>query len=377
MKKLLALVIAGILMFSMVACGQAEENTATNTQGGETSTSEDGAAEEALSVILVVTGQLGDKSFNDSAAAGIEMIANDSELNVDTNVIEIGRDQTQWEPTFTDLAEEGKYDAIITNGSNAKETVIKVAEMYPDQKFIMYDTTLKDEEKLPNVYAMSYKQNEASYLGGVLAASMSETGKIGFLGGSEHPVISDFLVGYIEGALSINPDIEVYVGYIGSWSDTAAGKTAANAQLANGVDVVFPAAETAGLGSIEAAKDAGKMAIGVDSDQAMLYKGVDEDMANTILSSVLKNVGESIHRAVALEAKGELVWQDYEVIGVAEGGTGLAVNEYYEANVPAEVIEAIKKAEDDIKAGTVTVSTALGVEQSVVDEIINSAAPGR
>ena len=375
MKKILSIILACMLVFALVGCKSgAEEETAT----AEATTSEaETVADEAFKVILVVTGQLGDKSFNDSAAAGIEMIKNDSDLNVETKVIEIGRDQTQWEPTFTDLAEAGDYNVIVTNGSNAKETVVKVAEMYPEQKFIMYDTTLKDEEKLANIYSMSYKQNEASYLGGVLAAAMSETGKIGFLGGSEHPVISDFLVGYIEGALSVNPDVEVYVGYIGSWSDTAAGKTAANAQLANGVDVVFPAAETAGLGSIEAAKDAGKMAIGVDSDQAMLYKGVDEDMANTILSSVLKNVGDSIHRAVALEVKGELVWADYEVIGVAEGGTGLSDNEYFRANVPADVIQAIEKAENDIKEGSVTVSTALGVDQSQVEAIIESAAPGR
>ncbi len=365
MKKVLSIVLACMLVFSLVGCS-------SNTQE-EAAVS----AEENFKVILVVTGQLGDKSFNDSAAAGIEMIKNDEGLEVETKVIEIGRDQTQWEPTFTDLAEEGEYNVIVTNGSNAKETVVKVAEMYPDQKFVMYDTTLKDEEKLPNIYAMSYKQNEASYLGGVLAASVSETGKIGFLGGSEHPVISDFLVGYIEGALSVNPDIEVFVGYIGSWSDTAAGKTAANAQLANGVDVVFPAAETAGLGSIEAAKDAGKMALGVDSDQAMLYKGIDEAMANTILSSVLKNVGDSIHRAVALEVKGELTWADYEVIGVAEGGTGLSDNEYFRANVSKEVIENIENAKKQITDGNVTVSTALGVEQSVVDEIIASAAPGR
>jgi len=375
MKKILSILLVCMMIFTLVGCGTKTDQGTESTES--TAKDTDTTAKENFKVILVVTGQLGDKSFNDSAAAGIEMIKDDSALNVETKVIEIGRDQTQWEPTFTDLAEAGDYNVIVTNGSNAKETVVKVAGMYPEQKFIMYDTTLKDEEKLPNIYAMSYKQNEASYLGGVLAASVSKTGKIGFLGGSEHPVISDFLVGYIEGALSVNPDVEVYVGYIGSWSDTAAGKTAANAQLANGVDVLFPAAETAGLGAIEATKDAGKLAIGVDSDQAMLYKGTDEAMANTILSSVLKNVGDSIYRAISLEVKGELKWADYEVIGVADGGTGLADNEYFRANVPVDVISAIKKAEKEITDGSVTVSTALGVDQTIVDAIIDSAAPGR
>lgn len=139
-----------------------------------------------------------------------------------------------------------------------------------------------------------------SMLAGVLAAMVTESDmefanadkKIGFVGGDEHPVITDFLVGYIEGAKSVDPEIKVYVSYIGSWDDTAKGKEMAIAQYNQGVDIIFPAAEQAGLGCVEAAVEMGKYIIGVDSDQAMLFDGVSEEKANAILTSVLKKVNQ-------------------------------------------------------------------------------------
>lgn len=141
----------------------------------------------------------------------MEKIASD--LGCEIKVIEIGRDQTKWEPTFQDLAEEGKYDVIISNGSSSAEVIEQVAEEFPDQKFVMFDSDM-EEGKWPNLYAISYKQNEGSYLAGVLAALVTESKdmpnanedkKIGFVGGSEHPIITDFLVGYIAGAKSVDP----------------------------------------------------------------------------------------------------------------------------------------------------------------------------
>ena len=139
-----------------------------------------------------------------------------------------------------------------------------------------------EEGKWPNLYAISYKQNEGSYLAGVLAALVTESKdmpnanedkKIGFVGGSEHPIITDFLVGYIAGAKSVDPDIKVYVSYIGSWDDTAKGKETAIAQYNQGVDIIFPAAEQAGLGCVEAAAEMGKYIIGVEP---MPYSGIPD-----------------------------------------------------------------------------------------------------
>ncbi len=298
--------MALLLVISLLLIGCSTKQEPSEKSNTDTPTGDKEG--KSPSVVFVVTGQLGDKSFNDSAASGIEMIKN--KLGFETKIIEIGRDQTKWEPTFMDLSEEGKYDIIITNGSNAKEVIQSVASEFPDQKYILFDTEI-EKGLNDNVYAIGYKQNEGSYIAGVMAALVTtsdmeyanEDKKIGFIGGSEHPIISDFLVGYIEGAKSVVPDIKVLVSYIGSWDDTAKGKETALAQFAQGVDITFPAAEQAGLGCVEAAVEKGKYIVGVDSDQAMLFKGVDEDKANVILTSVLKEVGQSLLRAMELEQK--------------------------------------------------------------------------
>lgn len=362
------LLLAGVLM----GCGSSVDKDSDIGQNAKD--------ESDMKVVFVVTGQLGDKSFNDSAAAGVQEITD--KLGVETKVIEVGRDQTKWEPTFMDLAEEGEYDFIITNGSNAGELILSLSEEFEEQKFILFDTEI-DTGEYPNVYATSYKQNEGSYLAGVLAAMVTSSDmeyanpekKIGFIGGEEHPIISDFLVGYIEGAKSVDEDIQVYVSYIGSWDDTAKGKETALAQYNQGVDIIFPAAEQAGLGCIDAAVEQGKYIIGVDSDQALLYEGVDEDKANSILTSVLKEVGNSLVRAVELEQEGNLPWGEFESLGIAEGGAGIADNDYYEKNVPQDIRDAVKAAEDEITAGNITVTSALGEDSDKVDDIINSVAP--
>ncbi len=363
-KKMFILLMALITVF--ISCSK-EENSKESVQ-------------EKAGIVFVVTGQLGDKSFNDSAADGVNRMA--AELGIPTKIIEIGRDQTKWEPTFMDLAEEGKYEIIITNGSNAKETVESVATEFPSQKFILFDTEI-EKGLNDNVYAISYKQNEGSYLAGVLAALVTTSDmenanpdkKIGFIGGSEHPIISDFLVGYIEGAKSVVPDIKVMVSYIGSWDDTAKGKEIALAQFAQGVDITFPCAEQAGLGCVEAAVEEGKYIVGVDSDQAMLFKGVDEAKANVILTSVLKEVGNSLVRAVALDKDGNLLWGDFESLGVAEAGTGIAMNEYYFSNVPKDIQEQVVTAKESVENGNIRITSALGLETTKVDAIIQSVKP--
>ena len=373
-KKLsLLLLILTVLVVALTGCGKSEEKKEDKEQKTAA------ADAKKLSICFVVTGQLGDKSFNDSANAGVSLIAKN--LGYETKVIEIGRDQTKWQPTFEDLAESGKYSIIITNGSNAGELIQKVAPNYPNQKFILFDTKL--EKNIPNIYAISYEQNEGSYLAGVLAAMVTNSNmpgtnpdkKKGFIGGSEHPIITDFLVGYIEGAKSVDKDIKVYVSYIGSWDDTAKGKETAIAQYNQGVDIVFPAAEQAGLGCIDAAIEQHKYIIGVDSDQAMLFDGVNNNKANVILSSVLKEVGNSLVRAVELEQKGELKWGTFESLGIKENGVGLADNKYYQKNVSEEIRNAVIKAKEDVVSGKTTVTSALEVEESVSKKIIDSVAP--
>ena len=373
-KKLSAFLALALASAMLVGCGASGNDSAQAEGAAETDDSKP-------SFVFVCTGQLGDKSFNDSANAGIEEIA--ASLGCETRVIEVGRDQTKWEPTFQDLAEEGEYDVIISNGSSSIETIQKVAEEFPEQKFVAFDCTIEND-KYPNLYAISYKQNEGSYLAGVLAALVTKSdmenanadNKIGFIGGSEHPIITDFLVGYIAGAKSVDPDIKVYVSYIGSWDDTAKGKETAIAQYNQGVDIIFPAAEQAGLGGVEAAVEMDKYIIGVDSDQSMLFAGVDEDKANVILTSVLKNVGDSLVRMANMEIEGTVPWGSYEELGIAENGAGIADNEYFQKNVPDDIKSVIEEKKQEVIDGNVEIPTALGdADQAEVQALIDSVAP--
>lgn len=332
------------------------------------------------SFVFVVTSQLGDKSFNDSAAEGMKKIS--EKLNYETKIIEIGDDQTKWEPTILDLSEQGNYTAIFLNGSGTQEIVERISADFPEQKYVLFDTQIEDN-KFENIYAISYKQNEGSYLGGVVAGlvtisdmeNANKAKKIGFIGGDEGPIISDFLVGYIEGAKSVVPDIEVYVSYVGSWVDTAKAKELANAQFEQGVDIIYPAAMTAGLGVIEAAAEKSKYIIGVDSDQATLMGETDEKKANVILTSVIKNVGESLYDYAEKVGNNEVEYGKTVVLGVKEKTTGIVNNDYYVKNVPEHIRAKALEIEKEIEKGNIDVSTAIGVEQSIVDEIINSVRP--
>ncbi len=330
--------------------------------------------------IFVVTDQLGDKSFNDSAADGTKRIT--EELGYETKIVEIGRDQTKWEPTILDISESGEYTAIFLNGSGTQEIVERIAGDFPDQKYVLFDAVI-EEGAFDNIYAISYKQNEGSYLGGVVAGLVTSSemeyanadDKIGFIGGDEGPIISDFLVGYIEGAKSVNPDVKVYVSYVGSWTDTAKAKELANAQFSQGVDIIFPAAMTAGLGVIEAAAEQDKYIIGVDSDQASLLGETDEEKANVILTSVVKEVGQSLFIYAEKVGNGEDQYGITDVLGVQEKTTDIVENEYYLKNVPQEIRDKVTISRSEIVSGAIKVSTALGVEQSTVNEIINSVKP--
>lgn len=379
MKKILTIVLIWTLMLiSIAGCS----NSKISTQNSSSQSSETTAKtnSEKPSFVFVVTNQLGDKSFNDSAARGMEMIRD--QLGAKVKILEVGSDRTKWEPTLRDLSDSGEYTAIIVNGSGTSEIIDTLAFEYPKQKYVMFDATI-EEGKYDNVYAISYKQNEGSYLGGVLAGLVTISDmpfansdkKIGFIGGDEGPIISDFLVGYIEGAKSVVPDIKVYVSYVGSWTDTAKAKELAIAQYNQGVDIIFPAAMTSGLGCIEAAAEMNKYIIGVDSDQAMLFKGVDEKKANVILSSVLKRVDNSLLRYAKMEFEGTVPYGKYETLGVKEGATDIAENEYYLKNVPESIREKVNEARENILTGKVQVTSALGLEESKLKAILDSVKP--
>ena len=205
MKKL-ALVLLTLIL--LAACG--------------TAAPEEEPVETKVYKVALLVGELGDLSFNDSAARGVKQ-ADEEFDDVEVEIIEYGTAVDKYESSLLDTADKG-YDMIFTS-STLQEFVEAHAAEFPDTVFGVFDTEIDfSKGNLDNVYGIIYKANEASFLGGYLAAKLSQTGVISFLGGMDIPVISDFLVGYIQGAQLANPDVKVAITYAGSWSDSAKGK---------------------------------------------------------------------------------------------------------------------------------------------------------
>ena len=334
-----------------------------------------------LKVALLINGTLGDRSFFDSAYDGV--VAAEKELGIEFRLIEMGYDQSVWDPTLADISEQN-YDVIILGTWQMTESLEEIAPWNPDVKYIIFDTEVDySKGNLDNVYSIMYKQNEGSFLAGALAAMVTTSnmekvnpGKaIGFLGGIDIPVINDFLVGYIEGALYVDPEIKVDISYIGSFDDSAKGKEMALAQYNRGVDIGFNVAGQAGLGQLDAAKDTGLYAIGVDSDQALLFENTDPVKANLIVTSMLKRIDNSLVRALRMHLEGTLPYGQSEALGLAEQAVGLADNEYYRNLIPEEFRQEIAKLAEKVQNGEIAVSTAIGMDNATLNALRDSVRP--
>jgi basic membrane protein A and related proteins len=319
-----------------------------------------------LKVVLYVNGTLGDKSFFDSANTGLQRAI--KELGITGKVVEGGYDPARWEPDIAQLS-EGDWDIIIAGTWQLQEYLEKLAPKNPKKKYITYDTTVDySKPGLGNVYSILYKQNEGSFLVGALAAYVTASKMpmanpqkvVGFLGGMDIPVINDFKVGYEQGVKYVNKDMQVLVSYAGSFSDAAKGKELMLAQYDQGADIAFNVAGETGLGLLDAAKEKKRYAIGVDSDQYLLFKDSDPVKASGIVTSMLKNVGWSLFRAIKGTQDGSIKYGAPEALGIKEGGVGVADNENYQKLVSADIRGKIKDLEKKIVAGQIKVDTAFG-----------------
>lgn len=360
MKKVWILVIVLALLVSLAACG----TKAPETPGAPA----DGEPTKSLKVALLLNGTLGDKSFFDSSDRGLKLAKEKFGDKFEYKTVEMTTDETKWLPTLYDYADAKTWDIIIVGTWQMVEPLAEVAPKYPDQKFIIFDEAMDyDAGDFKNVYSILYKQNEVSFLAGAVAAELSETNIIGFLGGAENPVINDFLVGYIQGAKHVEPAIRVVVSFVGNFYDTPKGKDLALAQYQQkNVDVGYNVAGLAGLGQIDAAQEVGKLAIGVDSDQALIFGA---PTANFIPTSALKNVDLSILRAVELEYEGKTPYGEVENLGIAENGVGIADNEYYQKLVPEDVRKEVADLSAQILSGEIVVDTAFGKTNEEIQQI--------
>lgn len=345
MKKYvsLLLVLMLALSFGLTGCAGSDEPAATTD-------------DDVTKVVLLINGNLGDRSFFDSAEVGLNRLVADYEGKVDVKIIEMGFDASKWEPGLIDVSEED-YDVIIVGTWQMQEILEEIAPQYPDNNYIIFDTVANPE--IANIYSMVYKQNECSYIVGALAAEIAGDEPIGFLGGMDILVINDFLVGYIEGAQSVNPDISLKISYIGDFNDSAKGKEMALAQYQSGAAIGFNVAGQAGLGQIDAAAEVNTFAIGVDSDQEALFRDMGEDAkADLIVSSALKEVGNSLYRALEMHMDGTLPYGESESLGLAEGAVGYVKSQWVIDNGYADQLDEIAAK---VASGEIAVSTANGM----------------
>ncbi len=351
MKKVLYVLLIVLLALSVLglaACKKKEEAA---------------PAEKKLRVALYVNGTRGDKSFFDSAHRGVTKAA--EEFGFVTKTIEGTYEQANWEPDITQLA-EGEWDIVIAGTWQTVEFLEKLAPKHPEKIFITYDTSVDySKEGLDNVYSILYAQNEGSFVVGALAAMVTSSNMpkanpqkvVGFLGGMDIPVINDFKVGYVQGAKYIDPEVNVLVSYAGLFNDPGKGKELVLAQYEQGADIAFNVAGETGIGLLDAAKDKDRYAIGVDSDQYFLYKDTDPAKSANIVTSMMKNVDESLYRAIKMYVEGNLPVGTAETLGIAKGGIGVADNENYRKLIPAEFRDRIKELEEKIVSGEIVVDT--------------------
>ncbi len=315
-------------------------------------------------IVLLLNGYLGDLAWYDCSAAGMKAIEEKYGNEVETKIIEMTTDQSKYDSIIEDTLNED-WDVVVAGSWTMLEYIEAAAEDYPDTEFWFFDEPI---EGYDNVYSMSYSANEGSFLAGMAAASASDTGVIGFIGGADSTVVNDSLVGYLEGAAYVNPDIKAVVSYTGNWDDSAKGKELALAQYNAGADIIFQLASNAGVGVFEAAKETGKLAIGSDTDQSQIFKESDPEKAEVILTSSLKRVDVSLLNAYETYKEGKLPYGTCEYLGLDKECVGIVMNDYFNEHIAGEQVEAIKQAQQDIIDGKIEVSSAYGMTSEQLDE---------
>ncbi|MGF7057865.1 BMP family ABC transporter substrate-binding protein [Brassicibacter mesophilus] len=363
MKKRIMVVVLALVMVStlLIGCNSSEGNTTDSTQGSE------------YKVALLIPGNLGDKSFFDASKEAITKI--ESELGVETAMVEMGTDVSKYYATYQDYCEAG-YDLILTISTTGDDILKQAAEEYPEQKFINLDTDTTGFSE--NVLGVTTKSNEMSFLAGVVAAIKAEeagSDVIGFIGGMDIPGINYFLVGYIEGAQYINPNIKVNTSYVGSFIDSATAKELASIMYNNGVSIIYQAAGASGIGVIEATTELDKLAIGVDADQALALEESNQNQAEHIVTSAVKQIPTYAVDLVRQDMEGKLKFGESIKLGLAENGVGIAKNSYYEKLMSKENIALVEEAEKKVKDGEVTLSDVYTMTTEDFSNIRSSVAP--
>lgn len=325
LKKILCLIMVAIVSsLPLVGCSENKSN------------------DNSIKVTMITgVGGINDRSFNQSSWEGLQKAQKD--LGVEVGYIESNQD-SEYTANIETAVDEGN-SLIIGVGFKLGDAILEAAKNYPDQKFAIVDADYGD--KTPdNVTCITFSEEQAGYVVGLVAGKMTKTNKVGFIGGIEGVVIKRFEAGYKAGVKEANPNAQVIDQYANTFTDSAKGKSIAQQMYKNGADIIFSAAGDVGLGAIEAAKEQGKFAIGVDRDQ-------NEIAPDTVITSAMKKVNEGVYNTVKDLKEGKFDGGQVKVYGLENDAVGLAPTT--EKNVPKEVIDYVNEQIKKVVNGEVIV----------------------
>lgn len=300
-------------------------------------------AADVKPALVYGTGGKFDKSFNEAAFNGAEKFK--TETGIAYRDFEPTGD-TQGEQAIRNFASRG-FNPVIAVSFAWTSAIEKVAAEFPETKFVIVDAVVDK----PNVRSVVYKEEEGSFLVGTLAGLASKTGKVGFVGGMDIPLIRKFECGYEQGARSVKADVEVFQNMTGTtgaaWNDPVRGGELTKNQIDQGADVIYAAAGATGLGVLQTAADNKKLSIGVDSNQNHLHPG-------SVLTSMVKRVDLAVYNGFS-DVKADKFTAGVLALGVKEDGVAAAIDDNNKALITPEMQAALDKAKEGIIAGTIKV----------------------
>ena len=355
-KFLLSLGLILVLSMFLAACGGSNNNNSND--GNKDANGNNGESTDDFSIAMVTdTGGIDDKSFNQSAWEGLNAWGEEhgKEKGADGFDYAQSEDDSDYMPNFSRLV-KNDFDLIYGVGFLLQDAVEEIASQNPDNYFAIIDTVAEEAD---NIASITFAEHEGSFLAGVVAAMKTETDKLGFIGGVESDLISKFEVGFVAGAKSVNPDIEVKIQYAEDFNAVDKGKLIASNMFNDGIDIIYHAAGNTGNGAFAEAKDIKQndadrevWVIGVDRDQ--YEEGLNEDKsASVTLTSMVKRVDIAVHEVANATMNGEFPGGETLVFGLEDEGVSVA--DTNEEAFTDEIREAVKEWEEKIKSGDVDV----------------------
>lgn len=331
-KRLTTLTMAIVLSIGVVGC--------SSTQRDEEQDDKNKDNKEYSVGVVLGEGGANDQSFNQSSLAGLDNAK--QQLGIKGTYLESNQD-ADYAPNIEVFIDK-EVDLIVGVGYTTASAMLDAAKLYPERKFVIVDHNYEEEGiQIPeNMICVTFDEREAAYLVGLIASKMSETDKVGFIGGMKIPNITRFEEGFAEGIKAGNPDAKLLSQYANSFDDASLGKSIANQMYGNGADIIFSAAGGVGTGAIESAKEKGKYAIGVDMDQNNLAP-------ENVITSAMKRVDVGVFDIISKAKNDEFEGGKAIVYGLKEDAVGIAPTT--SKNVPKEILDFVEKQKKDIIDG--------------------------